>query len=56
MSTVVTSKITDGEWGRGGGEVQERGNAYIVTAEEAAVGQKPTQHCNAIILQLKKDH
>ena len=41
-------------WGGGGRETQDRGVIYVyVWLNHIDVRQKPTQHCKAIILQLK---
>ena len=39
---------------RGGKGVQDGGNTCIPMAILVDIWQKPTQHCKAIILQLKK--
>ena len=38
----------------GGREVQEGGSTCIFMADSRCCIQKPTQHCKAIVLQLKK--
>ena len=41
-------------WDRGGKEAQKRGGSCILMADSCVVWQKLTQHCKALILQLKK--